>query len=217
MVKINAAVGHVIDWICRVVEVALLVEHLGDTLRRGGGHRNHDKDHRQHHKAHENLHGVGNHAGQRADAEVRPVGADDEPRRKVADQDAADGNAEQHQRIVERQKLFRLQEVLAHIVGGRRKLFRLIILTDKALDDAHRLHVLLHGIVQPVVLLEHGAEKRHGRPDHHGEAEAENGNDGREYERQLLADADGHDDRKNQHQRCAHRRANEHHVGVLNV
>ena len=99
------------------MEVALLVEHLGDTLRRGGGHRNHDKDHRQHHEAHENLHGVGNHAGQRADAEVRPVGADDEPRRKVADQDAADGNAEQHQRIVERQKLFRLQEVLAHIVG----------------------------------------------------------------------------------------------------
>lgn len=141
------------------MEVAFLVEHLADTLCRSRRHGNHDEDHREHHQPHQNLHGVGDHAGQRADVQVCAAGLDNELCREVADQDAADRDAELHERIVEREDFLCAQEITAHIVRLGSELFGLIVFAHEALDHAHCLHVFLHGVVEPVVLLEDCLEK----------------------------------------------------------
>ena len=217
IVKIHAAVRNVIDGVGRVMQVAFLVEHLADTFCRGGGHCDHDEDHREHHKTHQDLHGVSDHARERADIEIRAAGLDDELCRKVADENAADGDAELHEGAIEGEDFFGLQEVLAHVVRLRGKFLRLIVLTHEALDHAHGLHVFLHGVVEPVVFFEHGLEKRHRSLCHQIQAEAQHGDNAREDEGQLLADADGHDARENQHHRRAHRHTGQHHERLLDV
>ena len=215
--KIHAAVRHIIDGGVRVMEVAFLVEHLADTLCRSRRHGNHDEDHREHHQPHQNLHGVGDHARQRADIQIRAAGLDNELCREVADQDAADRDAELHERIVEREDFLCAQEITAHIVRLGSELFGLIVFAHEALDHAHCLHVFLHGVVEPVVLLEDCLEKRHCRLCHQIQTEAEDRNDAGEDEGKLLADLNGHHRRKNQHHRRADRHTDHHHERLLHV
>ena len=199
------------------MQVTFFVQYLADTLGGGQGHCDHDEDHREHHKTHQDLHGVGDHARERADVEIRAAGLDDELCRKVADENAADGDAELHEGVIEGEDFFGLQEVFAHVVRLRGKFLRLIVLAHEALDHAHGLHVFLHGVVEPVVFFEHGLEKRHRGLCHQIQAEAEHGDNAREDEGQLLADADGHDARENQHHRRAHRHTGQHHERLLDV
>ena len=199
------------------MEVAFLVEHLADTLCRSRRHGNHDEDHREHHQPHQNLHGVGDHARQRADIQIRAAGLDNELCREVADQDAADRDAELHERIVEREDFLCAQEITAHIVRLGSELFGLIVFAHEALDHAHCLHVFLHGVVEPVVLLEDCLEKRHCRLCHQIQTEAEDRNDAGEDEGKLLANLNGHHRRKNQHHRRADRHTDHHHERLLPV
>ena len=62
-----------------------------------------------------------------------------------------------------------------------------------------------------------GLEKRHRGLCHQIQAEAEHGDNAREDEGQLLADADGHDARENQHHRRAHSHTGQHHKRLLDV
>ena len=194
------------------MQVTFFVQHLADTLGGGRGHCDHDKDHREHHKTHQDLHGVGDHARERADIEIRAAGLDDELCCEIADENPADGDAELHEGAIEGEDFFGLQEVFAHVVRLRGKFLRFIVLADEALDHAHGLHVLLHGVIEPVVLFKHSLEKRHCRLRHQVQAEAEHGDNA-----QLLADADGHDACENQHHRRAHRHTGQHHERLLDV
>jgi len=217
VVEVHVAVFDLRHGVFGVCEVALFIEHLIDPLGGGRGEGDHHKDHGEHHEAHEDLHGIGDHARERAEAEILPAGGDDEPRGEVGDQDHREIDAELHERGVEGENLLGLQEILAHVVGGFGEFLRLVVLAHEALDDAHALYVLLHGVVEPVVLFKDGLEQRQRLDDHERHAEAQQGNRAGKDPREALADRDGHDDRKNEHQGCAHCDANDHHERVLHV
>ena len=59
MVKFNASVGNVEVRMLRIVQIALLIENLGDTLCTGHTHRHHNKYHGEHHEAHKDIHAIG--------------------------------------------------------------------------------------------------------------------------------------------------------------
>ena len=80
MIKIDSAVRNLVNRVFRVLQAARLAQHLADTLAGRLRHGEHDEDHGKHHQAHEDLHGIGDHAGQAADAEVRAAGRDDKLR-----------------------------------------------------------------------------------------------------------------------------------------
>ena len=66
MVKFNASVGNVEVRMLRIVQIALLIQNLGDTLCTGHTHGHHNKDHGEHHQAHKDIHAVGKKAHQLA-------------------------------------------------------------------------------------------------------------------------------------------------------
>ena len=118
VVEVHGAVLHIGDGVFRADDVALLVQHLSDALGRSPGDHDHDKDHAQHHQAGQNLHGVGEQAGQFAGGQAQRristaghhrLGA--QPR----EQQHTAVDAELHQGHIEGQQLFRLAEVLIYL------------------------------------------------------------------------------------------------------
>ena len=74
-------------------------------------------------------------------------------------------HAELHHGAVEGHNPLGPGKVLADVLSGGGELLFLIVFPHIALDHAHGLDVFLHGVVQRVVLAEHPAEDRRGRPD----------------------------------------------------
>ena len=61
MVENHGTVSHLHNRRGRILDIALFLQDLYDTLRGGSGNDDHDKHIGQHHQAHEDLHGIREH------------------------------------------------------------------------------------------------------------------------------------------------------------
>ena len=220
VLKRDAAVRHFGHGVVRRGDVGCLVEQLDGALAGGAGYRDHDEDHREAHQAHEDLRRVGDQAqqlaGRKAERRVAAAG-DDGPRAEPGDQDDGGVHAQLHQRGVPGEALLRLFEVLIDALGNRVEFLFLVVLAHERLDDADAVQVFLHDAVEPVVGAENALEDR-VRPRHDEvKAQREDRDDREEDQRELRVDREGGDEREDHHQRAAHRHADDHLVGVLQV
>src|SRR5699024_6676661 len=159
MDKINIDVRHGFNRIVFFLHIGNLGKHLGDTVC--GRLRDHDhyKDKSNHHQRHQHLHGVYYHACHLSrfhGAEYDAPAADKDHRQHH------DIYGKLHDRRVPRHDLFRFCEQIVHILGNPVEFPDLEILSYKGLDHAGRVYILLHGIVQHVILVEHLHEMRMG-------------------------------------------------------
>ena len=217
MLKVHVAVFNLVNRIFRVLQAARLIEHLADSLAGGLCHGEHDEDHGEHHQAHKNLHGIGNHAGQTAHAEVGAAGHNDKLCGEEGDENHRRVHAELHDRAIERKNLFCLQEVRTHRIGCSGELLRLIILAHKAFDYTHALHIFLHRVVEGIIFFENCLKKRHRTANHEKQRKAEDRNDPCENECKPLTHAGRHDNGKYEHHRRTHCDPNQHHERILNI
>ena len=215
--KVDRAVRDVENRFGGVGERGLLVHDLGQSLHRLGRHREHDVDHRDHHQAHQDLEAVGQHRRELADVDRRAVAGDDELGADREDEDHVEVQAQLHQGRVEGDDALGIGEVPADVVRGGGKFLLFVFLARKALDDAHRAHVLLDGFVELVILAEYRAEGGHRLARDHNEPEGQHRHEHDEGRRERAAHDIGHHDGKDEHQRGADRDAGEHHEGHLHV
>ena len=153
------------DGVFRACQIALFRQHFHDTLCRFHGHRDHHEHHGQHHKAHEDLEAVRQDRRHLAHSHFGALAGDDDVRAEGQHEGHARIHAELHHGVVEGHDPLRPGKVPAHVLRCGGELLFLIAFPHIALDHAHGLDVLLHGVVQRVVFAEHPAEDRRGRPD----------------------------------------------------
>ena len=214
VVKVDIAVLDLGHRVFRIVQVGLLLEDLDDTLCARLGHGDHDKHHRNHHQAHQNLHRVGEQAGQLAGGHAA---ADDQARAEPRDQQHAGVHAELHERSNARHRLLRLGELLIEQAGNALELLGLVLLAHIGLDHADAAHVFLHDRVHAVIGLEHALEDRADKLHQQAQADRQHWQHAEEDERKLAVDLERHHERKDQHDRAAHRDARAHLERVLHV
>ena len=104
-----------------------------------------------------------------------------------------------------------------HEFAPSEEFLALVVLPDEALDDPHRLDILLDGVVHPVVLFQHAFEQRmyaHGNKRH---TRAEKRNRNEENPRHARFRHESHHCRKNQHCRRADYGTDNHHKRLLSV
>ena len=155
VLKDHRAVLDLLHRILPVLQIALLVEQLGNTLGGGAGHGDHHQHHGEHHQAHEDHHDIAEHAGELTGGHGA---AHNEMGAQPGHSEDAGIDAQLHQGRVEGQDLFRLGEVLIDLLGDCAELFLLMLLPDEGLDHPDAQQVLLHHIVHPVIALEHPFE-----------------------------------------------------------
>ena len=214
VVKVDIAVLDLGHRVFRIVQIGLLLEDLDDTLCARLGHGNHDEHHCHHHQAHQNLHRIGEQAGQLAG---RHAAADDQARAEPRDQQHTGVHAELHERSNARHRLLRLGELLIEQAGNALELLGLVFLAHIGLDHADAAHVFLHDRVHAVIGLEHALEHRADAFHQQAQADRQHRQHAEEDQRQLAVDLERHDERKNQHDRAAHRDARTHLERVLHV
>ena len=220
VVEVHGAVLHFGDGVFRADDVALFIQHFHDTLGGSAGDNDHHKNHAQHHQAGQDLHGIGEQAGQftggQPQRRVAAAGYDRlgaQPRK----QQHAAVDAELHQRHIEGQQLFGLAEVLVDLFRNIVELLNFVIFLHEGLDHADAVQVLLHHIVQPVIALEDPLEDGVGVRGHQIQAHAQHRNENGKDAGKLRVDGDRRHQREDQHEGRTHRRADDHLVGVLHI
>ena len=214
VVKLDAAVCHLLHRLLCRGQVGVLVQHLHDTLGRGGGHGDHDKGHAQHHQCHKDVHDIAEQGVQLAggNSTVQHIFCAEPTQR-----DVAAVHRHQHGGVIEAQAAFRVDELLIQALAGGGVFFVLEALAHKALDHADGRDILLHRGVEVIIVLEHPVKDAEGG-DHDG-SQHHHQKDHRhhEYQRQRPADDHCHGQRKYQMHRCAHAHPLDHLEGVLHV
>ena len=215
--ELHAAVRHFVDGLLGVGEGALFVEHFRDALRGRGGDGDHHHDHGERHERGHALRTVGDEAGKSLRVEVGAARLHDD----LGAEDAYGGDrrpdGELHERAVERDDHLAALEVRAHVLRRTVELVALVVLTHVGFHHSDALDVLLDGLVHRVVFLEHLREDGVHLPENEEETHAQHGDDGKENERDLPVDGEGHDDGHHQHDGAAHRDADDHHERILDV
>ena len=220
VIKDDGAVSHRRHRVFGGYDGAFLLQHLVDALHGGAGDDDHDKHHAQHHQAGENLHGVGEQAGQlaRGQAQRRVAAAGHHRlRAEPADEQHAAVDGKLHQRHVEGEDALGAGEVLIDIARDGAELFLLMGLAHKGLDHADAAQVFAHDAVEAVIEPEHALKNGMRVAGDQVQADAQDRDEGQEDHRQLPVDADGGAQGKYQHERRAHRDADHHLIGVLHV
>ena len=159
VVKLDAAVCHLLHRLLCRGQVGALVQHLHDTLGRGGGHGDHDKGRAQHHQCHEDVHDI-------AEQGVQLAGGNGTVQHifcaEPAQCDVAAVHCHQHSGVIEAQAAFRVDELLVQTLAGGGVFFVLKTLAHEAFDHADGRDVLLHRGVEVIVVLEHPVEDAEG-------------------------------------------------------
>ena len=159
VLELDAAVCHLLHRLLCRGQVGALVQHLHDTLGRGGGHGDHDKGHAQHHQCHEDVHNI-------AEQGVQLAGGDGTVQHILGTQPAqgnvAAVNGGEHGGVIEAQAAFRVDELLVQTLAGGGVFFVLKTLAHEAFDHADGRDVLLHRGVEVIVVLEHPVEDAEG-------------------------------------------------------
>ncbi len=207
VLKVDAAVGHVTVGIFGIGDRRLFREHLRDTLAARRAHGEHDKDERDHHQVHQNVHAVGQHAGEVA---LGQLAADHHIRAEPADGDDRGIDRQHHQRRHRDHQLFRLQKQRIEVERRALKLGDLVVLAHKRLDNADGFDILLHAGVELVVLVkdlhkilvrladqkeQYHRQKRNGYQINTGELGVDHQRDGHgnnQTDRRAEADAQDH-------------------------
>ena len=214
VIEIHLPVLHLIDRIFRIAKVAHLIQDLRDTLRGGGGHRDHDEDHRDHHEGHEDIHTVGK---QGHELTGRQIACDDHVGAEPGNDqdDHIDGSL--HDRHVDDDIVLRFHEQIVNVGCCSRELISLVLLADVGLDDADACDIFLNGFIQGVILFEDHAEIP-GRAYHDKSEENCQRNDRDEIDtRDPRVDDKCHDHGDDHRERCADEHAQKHLVRVLQI
>ena len=165
----------------------------------------------------QDLDAVGDEGGESALRQLCRSRVDDDRRANVVDGHDRREDEEHHDGAVERDELFSVREVLAHVLRGSAELGGLVVLGHEGFHDANRRDVLLDGIVQSVVLLENTAEDREGNKHDDRQDDGEHRHHAEEDEGHLHVDTPRHDDREDDHEGHTYSDADEHAEGVLHV
>ena len=214
VVKLNAAVCHLLHRLLCRGQVSGLVQHFHDTAGRSGGHSDHHKGHAQHHQGHQDVHNVTEQGVQLAggDRTIQDIMC-----AEPAQGDVAAVHRDQHGGIVEAQTALGVDELLVQALAGLGVLLVLKVLPDKALDHADGRDILLHGGVQVIVVLEHLVKDAEGG-NHNACQHCHQEHDRhQEHHGQRAADHGGHDERENQMDGGTHAHALDHLERVLQV
>ena len=141
----------------------------------------------------------------------------DQPRADQQNEDHIEVCAQLHQRRVERNDTFGVGKIVLDIFRCGGKLGFFVFLARKALDHAHTAHVFLNRFVEGVVFLEHAAESGHCLACDHNKTACKQRDDHHERRRERAAHNVCHNNGENEHQRCAYRNADKHHIRHLDV
>ena len=151
MVKFNASVGNVEVRMLRIVQIALLIENLGDTLCTGHTHRHHNKYHGEHHEAHKDIHAIGKKAHQLAGCQAA---ANDHLGAQPADQKNTAVDGKLHQRCVIRNIFLCFTENVVDVSAGFLEFAGLMTFTHISFYHTDGRNVLLHAGIQIIVFRE---------------------------------------------------------------
>ncbi|MPM57801.1 hypothetical protein SDC9_104624 [bioreactor metagenome] len=220
MVKDDAAVLHPRFRVLRVLDIAFFIQKLCDALHGRAGNDDHHKHHRQHHQAHQDLHRVADQAGQAARGQPgrRHISARrDLPGSEKGKQQHGQVERQLHQRPVERQPLAGLHKIAVNVGGYIAELLFLIFLPGEGLYHPDAVQVFLHHVVEAVIALEDAHKDGVHLRDDQVEADAQQRDRAQKDQRQPVADAEGKDQREEDHQRGPHRHADHHLKGILHV
>ena len=192
----------------------MLVQHLHDTLGRGGGHGDHHKGHAQHHQSHEDVHDVTEQGIQ--------LSGGNGTMEHIFCAEPAQGNVaavhrHQHGRVIEAQTALSVDELVVEALAGLGVLLVLKALTHKALDHADGGHILLHRGVQVVVVLEHAVKDVEGGDHDAGQHHHQKDYRHHEHQRQRAADDHSHEQCEHQMHRGTHAHALDHLERILHV
>ena len=92
-----------------------------------------------------------------------------------------------------------------------------MILLIKGFHHTDAPDIFLHDIVERVVGAKNAAKQRPDLADDQKQQQCHNGNDRKENECNGRVDAERHDHGKYKHDRAAHRHADQHLIGILNI
>ena len=171
------------------------------------------------------MYTVGNERGkiarrERAVREHEPVsfrGFDNRPRTKERNKHRSKVNKESHNRVIERQNLFRFREIVFDFSRRLFKFLRFVFFPHKRLHHTNPAHVLLHGIIQRVVLFKDTAEKGHNEPHNREQDYRQNRHNHDKNPRKSCIDSKAHNNRENKLQRHANNDTQTHLIGLLHV
>ena len=214
VVEVHTAAGNGSLGVCRTGDVALFVQDLHDSFRRGTGQGDHHEYHGQHHQAAQNLCGVGHQTHQFAGGQRA---ADNHPCAEPAHENHAGVHAELHQRHVERQPFFCLGEVPIDVLRDPGELLLLVLFPHERLYHTDAVEVLLRHVVELIVGLEHPLKD--GVYPCHNEVQpnAQHRNRCQIDQREPHAHAERHDHGENQHGGGTQGNAHQHLIGVLDI
>ena len=214
MIEGNASVRNIKVWILRIVEIALLIQNLGNTARTRKAHRDHNEYHRKHHEAHQNVHAVGQKAHQLSCCQAA---SDDHLRTEPADQKNTAVNGKLHQRRVEGKVFLCFTENFVDVLCCFVELTCFMILTHIRFYYADGGYVFLYARIQLIVLRKCLIEIFHRGTHDQKQTRSEDKNGYQINACKTCIDIKRHNHRDNHARRCTHAHTKNHLIGILQV
>ena len=161
--EVDAAILHLFHGIpLRILDVGILTQYLYDTLAAGSTHRQHHEDHAQHHQRGEDRHHVSKERGELSGGQVTHH---DIVCAKPGEGDHTTVYHQHHHRVVDSLQRLGLDEQSVEGIGRLLEFLILEVLPHESLHHPDGRDILLYGIVQVVVSLEHLREEFYGARD----------------------------------------------------